>query len=582
MRALQLSPVLFAALALANAAGGQTTITAWNFNGSTPTLNPPATGAGTLTLVGGTTFSFNTGSPNDSGVPNQAPNTTTYPATGTGSGTAGIEFAVSTLGHESISFSFDQRHSNSSSRFTQVQYSTDGSTFVDAPAGLFEAAGGDTWHFGRTVSFAGLPGVDNNPAFKVRVVTVFDPVSGNYLASRLTSTYAGTGTLRYDQVVISGTAVVPTPPLGSAATAPSAVCAGGASTLTVSAAPGQNPPSTGITVTADLSALGGSPTQALVETTPGTFTVALDIAPGTPAGPKLLPITVRDAENRSSSSSANLAVGDCTFNSAAEVVISAAYGGGGNAAAPFNADFIELHNRTCAAVSVDGWSVQYAAPGATNSFDGTRQVNLSGMIAPGGYLLVGTQRPAQDAMGLPLLNPPDFLAYPANPDDAPVPPQSAGGFGMNASAGRIALCRTTEPLGMNCTAPSVVDFLGYGVQASCFEGVAATGDLSNVLMAFRRDNGCLDSDQSFNDFELAYPIDPRNSTAAPNLCGDCAPTCSVDFNNDGFVEPGDLDEFITAFFSDIEAERAACDFNNDGFIEPGDLDEFITTFFAGC
>ncbi|MGQ0627735.1 MAG: hypothetical protein ACT4PL_06490 [Phycisphaerales bacterium] len=60
------------------------------------------------------------------------------------------------------------------------------------------------------------------------------------------------------------------------------------------------------------------------------------------------------------------------------------------------------------------------------------------------------------------------------------------------------------------------------------------------------------------------------------------PPGPTDFNEDGFVEPGDLDEFITAFFSENEAERALTDFNGDGFIEPGDLDEFITSFFDGC
>ncbi|MGQ0628071.1 MAG: hypothetical protein ACT4PL_08230 [Phycisphaerales bacterium] len=62
----------------------------------------------------------------------------------------------------------------------------------------------------------------------------------------------------------------------------------------------------------------------------------------------------------------------------------------------------------------------------------------------------------------------------------------------------------------------------------------------------------------------------------------CAPDCTVDFNDDGIVEPGDLDEFITAFFSDSSAERARADFNADGITEPGDLDEFITAFFVGC
>ncbi|MGQ0628969.1 MAG: multiheme c-type cytochrome [Phycisphaerales bacterium] len=59
-------------------------------------------------------------------------------------------------------------------------------------------------------------------------------------------------------------------------------------------------------------------------------------------------------------------------------------------------------------------------------------------------------------------------------------------------------------------------------------------------------------------------------------------SCPIDFNNDGIVEPGDLDEFITFYFSDVEEERNQCDFNNDGIVEPGDLDEFITAYFEGC
>ncbi|MGQ0628478.1 MAG: EF-hand domain-containing protein [Phycisphaerales bacterium] len=58
--------------------------------------------------------------------------------------------------------------------------------------------------------------------------------------------------------------------------------------------------------------------------------------------------------------------------------------------------------------------------------------------------------------------------------------------------------------------------------------------------------------------------------------------CAPDFNGDGLLEPGDLDEFITAFFSEIESERARADFNEDGLVEPGDLDEFLTAYFEGC
>ncbi|MET0997623.1 MAG: lamin tail domain-containing protein, partial [Marmoricola sp.] len=48
------------------------------------------------------------------------------------------------------------------------------------------------------------------------------------------------------------------------------------------------------------------------------------------------------------------------------LVISEVYGGGGNAGATLKNDFIELYNRTDHAISLDGWSVQYAAATGTS------------------------------------------------------------------------------------------------------------------------------------------------------------------------------------------------------------------------
>ncbi len=78
-----------------------------------------------------------------------------------------------------------------------------------------------------------------------------------------------------------------------------------------------------------------------------------------------------------------------------DIVISQIYGGGGNSGAQFSNDFIELFNRGTTAVSVTGWSVQYAsAAGAFSTF----RTNLSGTIQPGQYYLVqeaaGTNTPA--------------------------------------------------------------------------------------------------------------------------------------------------------------------------------------------
>src|SRR5580765_7478679 len=68
-----------------------------------------------------------------------------------------------------------------------------------------------------------------------------------------------------------------------------------------------------------------------------------------------------------------------------DVVISQIYGGGGNAGATLTNDFIELFNRGAAPVSVNGWSVQYAAAAGT-SWQRTNLPNIT--LAPGQYLLV--------------------------------------------------------------------------------------------------------------------------------------------------------------------------------------------------
>ena len=52
------------------------------------------------------------------------------------------------------------------------------------------------------------------------------------------------------------------------------------------------------------------------------------------------------------------------------LVISEAYGGGGNAGATYTHDFVELHNPTDAPISVDGLSIQYRSSGSTTAATG--------------------------------------------------------------------------------------------------------------------------------------------------------------------------------------------------------------------
>jgi hypothetical protein len=86
------------------------------------------------------------------------------------------------------------------------------------------------------------------------------------------------------------------------------------------------------------------------------------------------------------------------------IVISQISGGGGNGAAPYLNDYVELYNRGSLPVDITGWSLQYAS--STGSSWST--TNLIGTIPPGHYYLIqqqagvgtGAALPAPDAIGV--------------------------------------------------------------------------------------------------------------------------------------------------------------------------------------
>jgi MYXO-CTERM domain-containing protein len=217
-----------AALSISIAANAQ--ITQWNFNGDSATTVPggelsptPSLGLGFASLVGGVAAasSFGSGTANggSSDPVNTTPSnygwqTTTYAAQGAESGLRGVQFHVSTLGFENIAVDWDQRHSNTSSRYLQFQYSIDGVSFTSAGLagdGIFVGAASDTWFNNRTVDLSSIAGVADNADFAFRIVAIFDPSLGNaYTASNPGSSYASTGTYRFDMVTVDGTAI-PTP-----------------------------------------------------------------------------------------------------------------------------------------------------------------------------------------------------------------------------------------------------------------------------------------------------------------------------------------------------------------------------------
>jgi uncharacterized protein len=177
------------------------------------------------------------------------------------------------------------------------------------------------------------------------------------------------------------------------------------------------------------------------------------------------------------------------------IVISQVYGGGGNSGAAYTNDFVELFNRGSSAVSVDGWSVQYASAAGTS----WAATPLSGTILPGRYYLV--QESAGSGVATPL----------------PTPDASAS-IAMSATNGKVALANTSSSLTGGCpTVSSVVDFVGFGTTASCSE-TGPTPTLSNTTAANRNGNGCAETDNNAADFTVDAPT-PRNSASASAPCG---------------------------------------------------------------
>jgi len=179
---------------------------------------------------------------------------------------------------------------------------------------------------------------------------------------------------------------------------------------------------------------------------------------------------------------------------AGSVVISEVYGGGGNASAPYQNDYIELYNRTASSISLAGWSVQYAS--ATGN---TWQVTpLSGSIPPGRYYLVA-ESAGTSCSGLPC-----GVALPT--------PDATGTILMSGTAGKVALVQNSTPLTGTCPAFGlpISDFVGYGTTANCFEGSGPTPAPSNTASVIRLGDGATDTDNNAADFAAGAP-DPDNS-----------------------------------------------------------------------
>ncbi|MGI8586392.1 MAG: S-layer homology domain-containing protein [Chloroflexia bacterium] len=179
------------------------------------------------------------------------------------------------------------------------------------------------------------------------------------------------------------------------------------------------------------------------------------------------------------------------------LVVSQVYGGGGNSGATYTNDFIEVFNLSNTPVTMNNWSVQYA-PATSNVWQVT---TLTGTITiqPWRYLLV--QEASGGAVGQPLPTP-DVI----------------GGINMSATTGKVALVNNNIQLSGTCpSGANIVDFVGYGLSATCSEFSPAPPP-SNTTADIRNGGGCTDTDNNAADFTAATPT-PRNSASPANICG---------------------------------------------------------------
>ncbi len=204
-RKLFLALPLAAASLLLSAHAMADTVAVWKMESSLQaTLADGVTPvAGAVSFVGGaTTSGFVAGFSST----DKAYNTTHYPAVSGADMSAGIVFATSTAGFQNVVISWDDKRSATAANTLSFQYSLDGVNFT--AFGGVEKVTTVNWT-SHSFDLSSIVGANDDANFAFRVLAAYD-TTGNYVGT--TSGYSTGGTIRYDNVTVSGiAAAVPEP-----------------------------------------------------------------------------------------------------------------------------------------------------------------------------------------------------------------------------------------------------------------------------------------------------------------------------------------------------------------------------------
>lgn len=218
-----------------------------------------------------------------------------------------------------------------------------------------------------------------------------------------------------------------------------------------------------------------------------TSSVDWSFSPTSPNSTSITSVTITATySSKTDSVSQNVTVSDGSF-SGTEIVISEAYGGGGNSGATYKQDFVELYNNTNSNINLSGYRIFYAS--ATGTFNTSTE--LSGTILAKSYFLVQEAAGTGGTVNIPT-------------------PDVTGSIAMSGTAFKLALTNSsTAPT--SATDANVVDFVGAGSTASLFEGTTKAPAPSNTNSIARVITGSIavDSDENGSDFTAGAPT-PMN------------------------------------------------------------------------
>jgi predicted extracellular nuclease len=296
-----------------------------------------------------------------------------------------------------------------------------------------------------------------------------------------------------------------------------------------------------------------------------------------------------------------LAIAGTALAQSPNIVISQVYGGGGNSGAPYRNDFVELFNLGDAAFTMPDWSIQYASFTGTSWGSQKLVIPSATTLQPGQYYLIQLASGGSSGVALPT---PDLI----------------GNLDPSATRGKLALVnRSTSLPAITCpdAGHGVVDLIGYGAAANCFEGDGPAPGPANATAVLRADGGCTDTDNNNLDFSVLAP-DPRNTSSAFHVCPGavtgaccvdttcyngrtqaqcsqlggvwkgagttCTPdpcVCRGDCNCDGIIDFDDINAFVAAMSGGTPCSAENCDVNNDGVIDFDDINPFVEALSTG-